>query len=573
MRIITLVACGCACALTVEAGAPPAEPTAVRAMKDELARSMEKLELPGMGKPYFLSYELEDGRSAHVTASFGAITSSDALPERVVHIDVRVGDYALDSSNFGDAMQRRTSMSLPVDDDYDAIRRELWLATDRAYKAAGEELERKQAVIKEEAKDPDQASSFSKDTPVKALEAAAVVEPDLPRLEALAKKLSAVFRTNPDAYRGTVTIYEQHSNRYFVSSEGAHASEPELEVRIVASCATQADDGMSLHDTVSFSAATFDQLPAEKDMVARVEELSREISALRKAPIVDDYGGPVLFRGDAAAQVMRALLAENFSGTPAPKGDRPGMRGMGESELVGKVDQRILPPGVTIVDDPTIDKLAGQVLTGHYHFDDEGIAAQRVSLVENGVFKRFLMSRAPRKGFEHSTGHGRATPVSPARAHPTNLIVTSSKGVSDRDIVRRATAAAKEQDVPYAIVVERLASLDQDDFDPSMFSGDGSIVGKPAIMRRVYADGREELVRGGMFGPIPLRALKDLIAVGSTGHTYHYVSPGLGRRFDALVDAPFGIDVTIVSPPLLFRDLDVKKPHGAQKKPPVAPRP
>jgi hypothetical protein len=567
----------CACALAApdraaHAGGPPT-PQAVRAMTDELARAIDQLELPGIGKPYYLSYHLWDARVATAAASFGALTSSNAVPQRSVDIDLRIGDYALDNSNFADSFEFRQEAVLDAEDDYDAARHDLWLATDRAYKAAGEALDRKQAVIKEEAKDPDEAPSFSKDTPVKLSDTAPLAMPELPRLEALAGKLSAVFRTNPDAYRGTVRVREMRGNRYFVSSEGGSAAAAFGEVRVTVSCATQADDGMPLHDSIAFVAPSFDQLPREADMIAQVEALSRQLSALRKAPIVDDYAGPVVFRGTAAGRVVRALLAESLAGTPAPKGSRPGARAVGDSELAGKVGQRILPIGVSVVDDPTLARAAGQPLTGHFAFDQEGIAARRVSLVENGVFKRFLMSRTPRKGFEHSTGHGRSSSVSPVRAHPTNLILSATRGVSDRELVRRALAAAKQQGLAYVIVVDRITAPELGDIDLAALSDQGSVIGKPSIVKRVYPDGREELVRGAAFANVPQRALKDLLDLGNAGVPYHYLNAATGRSFDALIEPPAGVAISIVSPSLVFRDLDIKKPRGAQRKPPIAARP
>jgi TldD protein len=576
VRRATIVLCMCAVAAhdhAARAGGPPPPPQAVRAMTDELARATGKLELPGIGKPYYLSYELWDEQTASAAASFGALTSSNAAPRRFVDIDLRIGDYALDNSNFSDSFEHRQTVSLGAEDDYDAARHALWLATDRAYKAAGEALDRKQAVMKAEAKDPDEAPSFSKETPVKLAEAAPLAAPELARLEALANKLSAVFRGNPDAYRGTVRVHEVRGNRYFASSEGASAAAAFGEVRVTVTCATQADDGMPLHDSIVFAAPTFDQLPREAEMVAQVDQLSKQLSALRKAPIADDYAGPVVFRGPAAGRVVRTLLAEDVAGTPAPRGNRPGALTIGETELAGKVGQRILPVGVSIADDPTLARLAGQPLTGHFAFDEEGIAARRVSLVEDGVFKRFLMSRTPRKGFEHSTGHGRSTPLSPVRAHPANLIVTSSAGVADRELVRRALAAAKQQGLPYVMAVERIAPPEPGDLDVAMLSDPGFSIGRPSIMKRIYPDGREELVRGAAFAAVQLRALKDLLGVGNSGVPYHYVSSGAGRQFDALFDPPTGIAISIVSPSLVFRDLDVKKPRGAQKKPPIAPRP
>ena len=549
-------------------------PAAVRAMEDELARTMDKLELPGVGKPYYVSYEMWDARTAHASASLGALTSSDAGPRRSVDIDVRLGSYDLDNSNFGTAFEDRHSIGIGFDDDYDAVRRYLWLATDAAYKAESEKLEQKTAILKQEEKDPDATESFSKEKPATTWDVIELATPDKARLEKLAKKLSAVFAKNPDVHRAAVTAEESVANRYFVSSEGAHAATPYREVRVVVFVSTQADDGMPLHDGISFTAPTFDKLPSEAEMLAQADALSKQMSAFRKAPVLDDYDGPVLFRGVAAAQAIRDLVAEDFSGTPPTKGQRAGGLKLNDSALVGKIGQRILPAGISVVDDPTIAALGAIPLTGHYAFDEEGIAPQRVSLVENGIFKRFLMSRIPRKGFEHSTGHGRSTRVSNVRAHPANLIVSSSKGISDRELVKRALATAKEQDLPYVIAVDRLSSFDDtESLTASMLSGGGASITRPAIIKQIYPDGHEVLVRGARFAGVQLQVLKDVVAVGTTPSAFHYVGSGLGKVFDSFNQSGDGIAITIVSPSLLFRDLDLKKPHGAQKKAPIAPHP
>jgi hypothetical protein len=359
-----------------------------------------------------------------------------------------------------------------------------------------------------------------------------------------------------------------------MSSEGTLSVQPEGGVSVMVTCDTQAADGMKLHDALQFRARSLDELPPEADMVAQVEKMSQGLSALRTAPIVDDYAGPVLFSGVAAGQVLRAVLAENFSGTFAPKGDRPGMSGFGESELVGKVGQRILPAGVDVVDDPALTKVGKQPVLGGYEFDEEGIAGTKVTLVENGVFKRFLMSRLPRKGFEHSTGHGRSTPLAPIRAHPSNLVLSAKSKVADKDMIKTAIKAAKTAGLTYVLVVERLATgVERDDIDASAFSSGGSQVPRPLVLRRVYLDGHEELVRGGTFGGVQMRSLKDLAAIGTTAVAFNYTASGLGARFDALMPNPQGFTVSISSPSLLFRDIDVKKPVKAQRKPPVASRP
>jgi hypothetical protein len=307
-------------------------------------------------------------------------------------------------------------------------------------------------------------------------------------------------------------------------------------------------------------------------MLGEISRVSAELSVARKAPLAEDYAGPILFEGIAAAQLVRVLLSEEFSGTPAPKLDRPGVRSSGESELVGKVGQRILPAGFNVVDDPTQRAIGKRPLAGTIRFDGEGIPTQKVSLVEDGVFKRFLMSRAPRKGFEHSNGHAAATPYTGLRAHPMNLIFTSKKSVPDAELRKRALAAAKEQGLKYVLVVDEL------DFHASQEDAGASFaleapVPKPAVLKRMYLDGHEELVRGATFGGVPLRSLKDLLGVGTAPAIYDYYGSGMTGRFAQLADVGQGFMATIVAPSLLFRDLDVKKPTGPHAKPPVAPRP
>jgi TldD protein len=549
------------------------ESATVRAMKDELARSMAMLELASFGKPYFLSYELADETEGTFVASFGALVDSEVQPQRSVAIDLRVGDYAFDNSNFassdgyGGGMDPSRSVGLPIDDNYDAVRHTLWLATDRAYKHAVETLEHKRAVVKAETKNVDDAGSFSKEPPSHIVDNHPQPAIDRARLEKLAKRLSAVFRSNPDIHVGRVTVHAGTARQTFVSSEGSQSLQTGGFVRVTVEGDGQADDGMPVHDSLAFYAESPDQLPPEPEMVAQIEALSKRVSALRTAPIVDDYAGPVVFDDVAAAQLLRALLADDLSGTPAPKSDRPGSHD-DNNELVGKVGQRVLPVGTTVIDDPTAKRIGKATLAGMARFDDEGVPAQKVTLVEEGVFRRFLMSRIPRKGFEHSNGHAVATRMTAPRAHPMNVILSSSRGVSDSDLRRRAFAAAKEQGLKYVLFVDHLAVSARDDD-----SGAGESVPHPTVMRRVYLDGHEELVRGATFGELPMRTLKDVVAVGNAPVVYTYVGTAISNRFAAMLGGLGGYFASIASPALVMRDIDIKKPTGTHRKPPIAPRP
>lgn len=545
----------------------------LRAMKDELERSMQ-LQLPSFPKPYYIAYSLWDIRRVNVVASFGELVDSDVRPVRTLDIDLRVGDPSFDNSNASDTPDRR-SITLPRDDDYDAVRRELWQATDRYYKQAVETLERKRAVAKAETKNAEDVGAFSKEKPSHIIDTRDLPSPDRAKAEALTKKLSAVFRANPDVYQCAVTFGSLHGKQYFVSSEGSASMQPVGFVKLSIEIHSQADDGMPIHDTASWWGRTFDELPAEAVLVARAEALSKELSAVRKAPVTTDYAGPVLFADLAGAQLVRALLADEVSGTPAPKSDRPAARWSTESQLVGKVGQRILPTAMTIVDDPTATIVGKQPVVAQVQFDEEGMPAQKVTVIENGTFKNFLMSRIPRKGFEHTNGHAASGPYSPLRAHPTNLIV-SGKGLPAAQLRKRAIALAKEQGLDYVLVVEKLAeAIDRDELDLSMFSGDATAP-PPAVMRRVYKDGREELVRGGAFGPIPLRALRDIVAIGTTPTVYSYIGLGVPSRFAMMFNmggVSGGFLVSIAAPSILLRDVELKKPKGANKQTPITPRP
>jgi TldD protein len=532
--------------IALASSAGSAEPAqTLGAMKDELARSMKDLSLPDGAKPYFISYGMWDRDRVDVSASFGALISSVEFPDRHLDIDLRVGDAAFDNSNITDHEAGR-GITLPRDDDYDSVRRELWLATDHLFKHEVETLAHKRAVIAGEAKDPDVVGSFSKEPPAQLHVAGAPSPIDRGKLEALARQLSAVFRNNPDVYVGTVDIAGTSGTMYFVSSEGSESSQPVAYVHVTVSCSTQAADGMPLHDGFDVWVRAQDELPAAPALVARVEALSKELTALRNAPIVEDYAGPILFEGIAASQVLEALVVDDFAGTPGMHSDRPGGHPIGESELAGKVGQRILPSNVSIVDDPTRTKVDDQLMLGTLRFDEEGVPTQKVSVVENGMFKRFVMSRAPRKGFEHSNGHGAATSRESARAHPFNVIVSATGGLGDAALRARAIAAAKADGLGYAIAIDHL------DVHAS------AALAHPTVVKRIYADGHEQLVRGTSFGEINMRNLRDIVAVGTHSTVYSF-SPGYL--------------VSIASPPLLFKDVEVKPPRNAQRSAPVAPRP
>jgi hypothetical protein len=313
---------------------------------------------------------------------------------------------------------------------------------------------------------------------------------------------------------------------------------------------TQADDGMIL--TRSASLASLSTEPPPPDAAeALARQLANELQTLRKSPVVADYTGPVLFEGHAAAQIAHELLSESLSGTPAPK----GAEGF-ESPLARKLGKRILPKEFSAVDDPTLSTYRGIPLLGHYAVDDEGVPPEAVNLIEKGRLRAFVMSRTPSKEIAKSNGHGRNGLVGWARGRVGNLILSSQSGLSAAALRARLLRTVREEGLPYGLVVKEL--------ELRASASNGQVIPEPELVYRLTPDGKEELVRGATFGPLSVRDLRDILAAGRDAAAHSFAMPSAGG---------FGIPATVVSPSLLFEDVEVKRRTEPNKRPPLVPRP
>ncbi len=565
----------------------------LRAMRDELERSKARLVLPGEPKPYFIAYAVEDYDQITVSASFGAIQSNSHDRRRFLRAWVRVGDPTLDNSNFFRTSGFGPSAGvewIQLDDDYDALRREMWLATDRAYKDAVEALEAKRGAMKDEAAPADDVGvpDFSTEKPAHVVVPGSPPKvPDAATLAALAKRLSEVFRDFPQIQSDLVTISAATSERDFLSTEGAETRVPQSLVRVEIVCSTQADDGMEVHDFATFAAPSLEGLPPAADLAKEARRVAAELVTLRAAPVASDYSGPVLFEGRAAAQLVRVMLSGALSGTPPARSDAPSMAGLygQDTPFASKVGLRVLPLGYRVEDDPGLRAWHGLPLLGGYPADDEGVPPQKATLVENGKLKGFLMSRTPRKGFLQSNGHGRTTLSGEPRGMIGNLIVIppAKEALSSAALRQRLLSEARDEGYSYGIVVRLLddASITRQlgDSSRSVFghgSDDSPALPAPVVLVKVTADGKEEWVRGATLGNLPIRALRDVLAAGREPQVLSYFVTG-GGAFSSTAPAStpsiFVIPASIVAPSLLVKDLDVKKPSGSNPKLPLLAHP
>ena len=529
----------------------------LEALELELARSMSVLgeqEAP----PYFLSYEVTETQAVSASASFGALTFGNRRQRRYLDVDVRVGDYVLDSSRplrESSGRQRRTQSLIAVEDDVDAIRSMIWNATDQHYKDAAENLTKVRTDIEVKVDAEDQSADFSKEAPVEDLREVASLDVDaidLDAWEARVRRYSAPFADNEHVYGGRATLQGTVEKRWFVSSEGTRVRTGRTQFRLSLSARTIAEDGMALPRYESFAVRDAGALPSDDAVLATVNGMIDDLDALREAPIVDPFAGPAILSGRAAGVFFHEVLGHRVEGHRQKREDE------GQT-FKKKVGERILPEGFDITFDPTLRRFADTDLAGAYDYDNEGVGARPVAVVEDGVFKNFLMSRTPIEGFAKSNGHGRKDIGYSSVARQSNLIVEAATTLDSDALKERLLAAVREQGKEYGLLFEDIQGgvTTTGRILPNAFNV------QPILVYRIYPDGREELVRGVDLIGTPLVALSRVVAAG--GETV---------VFNGTCGAESGgVPVSAASPSILLSQIEVQKKRKSQRRPPLLPPP
>jgi len=564
----------------------------IEAMKDELDRSMKSLKIEKMEKPYYLEYSIWDNRQLQIQGSFGSLTKSEENHLRLLKVGIRVGSYQLDSSGFVSrrnmfaAMMGR-SETIALEDDYNAIRNSIWRLTDRSYKRALEVLAGKKAFLKNQVRE-EEIPDFSREKSVQRVSPCKIMKVNREKWEKIIKNLSAVFRQFPGIHKSHVEMEVKGICKYFVNSEGTVFRQPETLVSLVATASTQAAAGMSLKHYIPFYASTINTLPDEKELAAGIRKMAKELTALAAAPVLKEYIGPVLFTQQASAELFIQVLVPNLSGQRPPLSELPQMSGMSSSgKLAQRLNRKVLPRGISIIDDPTRRTFEGKPLIGFYSIDDEGVTARPVTLVEKGTLKALLMSRRPRKEILNSNGHGRAALRGNIGVQIGNLLITTDKGKTYRQLKDELLQLCKDQQLPFGLIIKTVDNPSITGVDRSalsLFAGRGkteSAITSPVLMYKVHvADGREELVRGISVSEMDVGDLKDIAAVGSDYYVHHRMLPaggGLTGGFFSIFfsrgGSSMGVPTSIAAPSVLFEEVEFKKSEEKKKKPPLLTHP
>ena len=526
-------------------------PTVLKALSAELARTQQVLGTADE-PPYFLSYEATEEDYVDVSGSFGTLRKSEHGKERYLDIDLRVGDHKLDNSRpLRDAQSglRRSFTPLPIDDDVDALRSVIWSETDRRYKTALEQLTKVKTDVEVKVDAADRSDDFSKEDPHEAIGAAATpLAVDRASWEAKVRRYTAPFAAHGDIYRAWANLYAVAETRWFVNSEGARIQTGETRYRLAISARTKAEDGMTLPRYESFTAFTPEGLPDDETVAKTVRRMIADLQALKEAPVVEPYTGPAILSGRAAGVFFHEILGHRVEGHRQKSEDE------GQT-FKRKINERVLPSGFDISFDPTRRRIAATDLAGSYHYDNQGVPAQRVTVVADGVFKNFLMSRTPIDGFPKSNGHGRKEVGYQPVARQSNLIVEVASPLTREQLKAELLAAVREQGKPFGLLFDDI-------------QGGVTITGRelpnafnvqPTLVYRIHPDGREELVRGVDLIGTPLTTLSRVVAADDEVSVFNGICGAESG----------GVPVSAVSPNILVSQIEVQKKRKSQERPPV----
>ncbi len=536
-----------------------------KAFDDELKRTVGKLKLGEHPSPYFVSFSGNQSKYIDIYGAFGALDRIDSGRGRSLDVEVRVGDYKFDNSGSSSSMfynpyEVYSESGMALDDDYDSIRRTLWLLSDGRYKRAIEDLEKKKAVLNQKKID-NLPNSFIKTEPVVSLLPVVKQEIDSKKWADIVRVVSREFRSNPGIVDCRVVYENRDGIRWFQNSEGSKNREQDLCSTFFMTATAQASDGMLVSDFTFYAFKKDKDMPQLEELLSVARGLSESVIKLAKAPMMEDYNGPILFEKQAAAEFFAQIVAPQLVISQESAFERRNKRT--EADLLGK---KILPKFINITDNPSIDSFKGKPLKGGYVVDDEGVRAKAISLVEHGTLKTLCSGRTPTRGIQESNGHYRD-----GRAKVSQLFITADTSKTQEELRKQLIEIGKESGLSHVMIARKLVKPSGMGFDiesaVSNIFGQGKKeieLASPTLLYKVSVqDGKEELVRGARFSGITRRTLKDIESAANDDDVY-VTSSGLNTVTNTY---------NIVCPSILISEVDIVRNSHETDIPIVLERP
>lgn len=542
-------------ALTLTSGCVFAQTPLTKILTEELNRNFSSLKEKGDPAPYFMGYAVAENQTDTISASEGSIDDRSTSRSRYLDVTIRVGSPKFDNYHLSAGQRPRftSATAVALADDEDSIRRTVWLATDRVYRGASQRFIRLQADEKLRTASLDSSDDFSSEEAEAFTDKVPQVKFDADSWAERLRKLSAEFSKYPGALNSTVQLQSNVLTQTLVTTEGSSLSFGRPFARIVVYARGKSADGMDLQTMESFESDDPAKLPSDAEILEAVKKAGANLMGLLGAPLADPYVGPAILSGKASGVLFHEIFGHRIE----------GHRQKDESEgqtFTKAVNTAVLPSFLSVVFDPTRKTFDGVTLNGYYQYDDEGVKARKVTVVEDGVLKTFLMSRSPVDGFPQSNGHGRRSPGNEVVSRQSNLIVESSKMVSDAALRQMLIDEVKRQNKPYGLFFEQVTG----GYTTTGRQGLQAFTVIPLVVYRVYADGRpDEMIRGVDIVGTPLASFSKITATSDRSEV-----------FNGICGAESGnVPVSAISPALLVSEIEVQRKERSQDRPPYLPRP
>ncbi len=516
----------------------------LRAMKLELARSAKMLSQQSV-PPYFMSYEITQTDELYVSGSVGTLTRSAESHGRILGVEVRVGTPALDNTHpmVGNAPgyllpSKGSGIEVPVDDDPIPVRTLLWYQTDRAYKEALEQYSKVRAQNEVGREQDDQSADFSEEAVESFSEPVVDLKSEKSAWEDKVRSYTAPFARESDIGEGSAIFVALVKTRWYVNTDGAVLQTCQPSFRLYIRAMIRAEDGMELPLSQTYWASSEAHLPPRDTVLKAIQKIIKDLQGLKAAPVLGPYVGPAILSGRASAVFFHEVFGHRVEGSRL-KLDYEGQT------FKHKIGEQVLPPSLSVYFDPNVKQVSGQDLAGHYVYDDEGVKAQRVVIVENGILRNFLMSRTPIEGSSGSNGHGRGQDGLKPTARQSSLFVSVADPVRPQDLKKMLIDLLIKENKPFGLFFDDIVG----GFTLTRRTMPNAFNVMPLMVYRIYQDGREELVRGVDMIGTPLTAFTNVIAAGDDVSV-----------FNGLCVADSGaIPTSAVSPSILLSQIEVQQ--------------
>lgn len=519
-----------------------------------------RMKVPGFPRVYYCSFLLRDLEWFNTWASSGSIYRRRSDHTRNVYADIRVGSYRYDQTTDGgltDNDRERESVShltVPIDDrDYDGLRLALWRLTESKFREALKDYSNKESGRISTPDHHSELPSFVRLPRKVDIAYGRRQQVDEERWVRFVKKASKWIAELPNVSTSWVEFDSSQETKLFVSTEGRILAQHSTTFSLTATIRKLTSEGATIEQEVVINCADVRELPTAQKFRKMVLEKHRQLLRLARARQLHSFSGPVLLYPHPAGLLFHEAVGHRLEGSRLLSADE----GQTFRGLEGK---RVLNVDIDVIDNPRLTRFRGERCIGSYHYDDEGTPAKNAVLIEGGVLRGFVNTRAPtaRRKFEPN-GHARSRKFQRPVSRMGVFMVRGKETVSMLRLRELLIQEIKRQRKPFGLIVYQTSGGETDttSYDFQAFSGEISYA------TLVYPDGRETVVRGVNLVGTPLQALNNIIAVGD--------SPELDNGF---CGAESGlVPVSTISPAVLLSNLELQAKNEELVSQNILPRP